>query len=296
MEVFFVALYTHRPPLPVGGERFKMSEIITDIAAPEVVAAVVNNQIAYRSVLGHAPIAEWHDGAGLTWYSSDVKSWVGNLVIRVQLAPDEVKAKVREVQDYVAARGRTISWAITPLTRPANLGEYLEAQGMRGFSGIPNMVADLNSLPEVNLPADVTIKRVTDMTDVPRWVDTFIAAYELGVAEGKLFASALSNMSLEHRAMVHLYWAWQGDAPVATAVMVLAEGVVGIYGVATLPMARRQGIGAAITLAPLLEARAQGYRIAGLQASHHAYNIYKQMGFRDLFYTGAYWLPDDNDE
>jgi ribosomal protein S18 acetylase RimI-like enzyme len=273
-----------------------MTNILTDIATPEVVAAVVNYQIAYRTVLGHAPIAEWHDEAGLTRYSSGIDSWVGNLVIRTQLRPDEVEAKVREVLEYSKGQGRHISWAITPLTQPVDLGKYLEAYGMRGFSGIPNMVVDLNTLAELNLPAGLTIKRVENTADVPRWVDTFISAYELGAAEGELFASALSNMSPEQQEIVNLYWAWQGGLPVATAVAVLAEGVVSIYGVATMPAARRQGIGAAITAAPLLEARAKGYRIAGLQAARESYELYRRLGFRDLFYTGAYWLPDNNDE
>jgi GNAT superfamily N-acetyltransferase len=273
-----------------------MTEIITDLTAPQLVAAVANNQVAYRSVLGHAPIADWHDEPGLTWYSSDVKSWVGNLVIRVQLAPEQVEAKVQKILDYGRARGRTISWTINPTTRPANLGSYLEAQGMQGFSGIPNMVVDLDALPPPILPAGLTITRVDDTADVPRWVEAFVTAYELGAEEGRLFASALSNMERERWDMVRLYWAMRNGEPLATAVVVLAEGVVGIYAVATMPNARRQGLATLITLVALQEARAKGYRIAGLQAAREAYELYRRLGFVDLFYSGAYWLPDEGDE
>ncbi len=270
----------------------KASETITDLTDPQLIAAVVNNQVAYRSVLGHAPIAEWHEEPGLTWYSSDTKSWVGNLVIRVQLAPDAVAARVQAVLDYVKQKGRTISWTVNPITQPADLGSYLEAHGMKGFSGIPNMVIDLETLPASNPPADLLIKRVDDAADVLRWVDTFVAAYELGVDEGKIFASALGNLNQKQRDSVLLYWATRNGQPLATAVVMLAEGVAGLYGVATMPTARRQGLGTLITLAALQEARAQGYRIAGLQASQQAYDLYRALGFSDLFYSGAYWLPD----
>jgi hypothetical protein len=52
--------------------------------------------------------------------------------------------------------------------------------------------------------------------------------------------------------------------------------------VGTLPAARRQGIGKAITLQPLLDARARGYRYAILFSSQMGYRVYQQLGFRDV--------------
>ena len=80
---------------------------------------------------------------------------------------------------------------------------------------------------------------------------------------------------------VRSYLAVLNGLPVATSQLFLSAGVAGIYNVTCLPGARRQGIGAAVTLTALLEARRQGYRISILQASTLGYPVYRRLGFQD---------------
>jgi ribosomal protein S18 acetylase RimI-like enzyme len=77
------------------------------------------------------------------------------------------------------------------------------------------------------------------------------------------------------------YLALLDGQPVATSQLLLPAGVAGIYNVTCLPEARGQGIGAAVTLAPLVEARRRGYGVAVLQASDLGYSVYRRLGFRD---------------
>jgi predicted acetyltransferase len=60
--------------------------------------------------------------------------------------------------------------------------------------------------------------------------------------------------------------------------------------VATLPEARGKGIGAAVTLKPLHNARELGYIIGVLQSSEMGFNVYKRLGFRHLCQIENFYL------
>jgi GNAT superfamily N-acetyltransferase len=68
---------------------------------------------------------------------------------------------------------------------------------------------------------------------------------------------------------------------VATASIYLGAGVAGAYFVMTVPEARRRGIGGAITLAALQDARDTGVRYGVLGSSPAGRAVYARLGFRE---------------
>jgi len=76
--------------------------------------------------------------------------------------------------------------------------------------------------------------------------------------------------------------------PVATSQLCISAGVAGIYNVTCLPEARKRGIGSALVMCPLFDARQVGMKIGVLQSSPMGYNAYKRLGFQDFGQLGVY--------
>jgi GNAT superfamily N-acetyltransferase len=142
------------------------------------------------------------------------------------------------------------------------------------------MAADLLALNEdLTAPSDLRIERVRDPAALEQWVSTLFRGFEIpGSGESAMF-DLLVGLGFD--LPLRNYVGFLNEKPIATAELFLGAGVAGIYGVVTVPEARRQGIGAALTLAPLREARAMGYRIGILHSSEMGLGLYSRLGFQE---------------
>ena len=109
---------------------------------------------------------------------------------------------------------------------------------------------------------------------------TFIAGYEVPPDWEPPLFDLLSGFGLD--LPVRHYLGYLDDKPVATSDLFLSAGVAGVQFVSTLREARGQGLGTALTLAPLLEAREMGCRIGVLQSSELGFPVYRRMGFEQV--------------
>jgi ribosomal protein S18 acetylase RimI-like enzyme len=136
------------------------------------------------------------------------------------------------------------------------------------------MAADLLALEEdQSPPADLSIKRVRDGERLATWARTAWTGTGFPEESREAFVELEGSIGITPDTSRLRYLGYQRGVPVASSAMTLQDGVAGIYAVATLPEARRQGLGRALTLAPLLDARHMGYRVGTLQASSMGYSI-----------------------
>lgn len=258
-----------------------MDEILSDLSAPALSAAIRWNFIAWIwGLREHWPQAEFAGSSQqIRWFTPLPLAYF-NAAVSLQPPQDDESACIEDTIAFYRSRGRTdFNWLLAPGLEGSDWGRQLEARGLAFEQGEPGMALDLALLPErLDLPSGLSIQAVTDEAGVRLWNQTFVPAYGLPPS----WEPDCLGMMLASLHTMTSYLGFVDGQPVATASLLLAAGVAGIYSIATLPDWRGKGIGAAMTLYPLFEARRLGCRAAVLQSSEMGYPVYRRLGFREF--------------
>ena len=173
-----------------------------------------------------------------------------------------------------------VTWWVVPQVDVTTWLPILVKEGFIFDDDTPGMAMDLKNLPVVSLPGQLEIRQVMNAEDLWLWTHVFIRGYGLSndfnLPYYGLMASLGIDLPFRH------YIGYLNNKAVAASTLLLGAGSAGIYNVATLPGARGKGIGSAMTLYPLLEARQLGYLVGVLQSSEMGLPVYLRLGFRQV--------------
>jgi len=145
--------------------------------------------------------------------------------------------------------------------------------GLRVIQTEPGMVVRPLELSEPPVPGGVAIDPAGDRLEEVAAVVTEGFGGDLSINRGFVAPAVFEDP----RARIFL--ASLDGEPVATVETWLQDGVLGVFGVATVPGARRRGIAAAITAHAIRE-RAGEADLAFLQSSAMGHGVYRSIGFR----------------
>lgn len=269
-------------------ERSAMPDALHDASNDAVLAAIDRNWRASSRAFGLAPSTIIRDDAELFWYVTGLPSAAFNSVMYANLAPERIDAAVEELQALRQTHGVPIGWLVGPTSRPVDLGAQLLARGFRHRVDLTPMTRSLDALPAADRVPGLTIERVNDPTVYEEWIVAEHRGFEAeDTAEGGL-AALRRAMGIGHGFPLCHYLGRLAGEPVATASLLPAGGIVGIYDVSTVPEARGRGIGTSMTLAALQVARTLGYGIAFLQPSAMGRPLYERIGFRQRCVCSVY--------
>jgi GNAT superfamily N-acetyltransferase len=260
-----------------------MATIIEDTTSNDLLSAAESNMIAFWSVYGRADGNVLHAAGNVVWFYTGIPVPLCNGVLSARLEPDDVRAICDGLQAKIDEQGAPALWWIGPGSKPDDLGLQLERYGLQPAGEVPGMAVDLATVDDkAETAANFTIRKVNNAETQRLWAR--IAAVGTGFPDAAVDAMERIESALadpQYKAQ-HRYLGYLDGTPVATSALVLDSGVAGIYAVATVPEARRKGIGRSMTQMPLLEARQSGYRVGILQSSAMGYPVYQKIGFRDV--------------
>ena len=271
-----------------------MSPIVTDTSPASMAYGVEENLIACFTELAAARGSVREDD-GITTIITGIPVGAFNGVFRAHfpsdLPRDQLDARISATLGHLNDVALPYTWYVMPSSWPVDLGERLVARGLRLSEAAPGMAADLHALHETGpMPDGLEIEPVREMATLRTWLRTGFAGFGIPSELEDPFFALISEFALGPGGPAHYYLGRLDGQPVATSLSVFGGGVVGLYNIATVPEHRGKGIGAAMTLAPIHDARAQGYRIAILEASPMGFPVYQRLGFRQ-YITIRHYAP-----
>jgi ribosomal protein S18 acetylase RimI-like enzyme len=260
-----------------------MVSVQTDMSETALVHATRGNLCDFFRFLAHhlPPGDSFENDKFVRWHTPLPHPWFNGLLCNIPPAKSDADFIQETVQYFSERQVDTFTCWFQPHLSRSDWAPLLSSFGFGFSDGTPGMTVDLQTLPESpSIPPGLEIRTVEDEATMRVWTHVFTPGYGFPINwEGTIF-DVWFKLGLDFP--VRNYLGYLDGKPVATSTVFYSAGVAGIYDVATLPEARGQGIGTALTLAPLLDALQIGYRIGILQSSDMGFGVYKKMGFRHL--------------
>jgi GNAT superfamily N-acetyltransferase len=201
-------------------------------------------------------------------------------------------ARIGEIAAIYRDERRAFRWWVTPASTPAGLDTLLLANGFRHAYDSLGMTADLSTLRTAR-PNSLRIERVRTAAEMRVFCDVVGDVFGQPEEGRRAWHSAYVGLGLDDDSPWTNFIAYLGDTPVATTNVLVDGDLAGIYLVATLPAARGQGAGSALTLHAMQHARDRGARTAALQSSEMGESVYRSVGFIDGPTLRLYeWRPE----
>ncbi len=273
--------------------------ILKNASDEELGLAVQTNLFALFRAMTALPNSRIEETAKLSRHLASPSNPMYKGAWGTNLAPDEIEPAIHETIEWFKSRGAPFFfWWTGPNTQPDDIGKHLTAYGMIDMegqsqqmagniistaSGAPGMIADLHKMNESVLDKVIKGFEITDVQnekDLQDFKQVLIDGYDIPAPMADGWAQAAREFGIGRTPWRMLLGRLNGE-PVATNMILGGAGVVGVYGVAVVPSARGKGIGAAITLKPLLEARDNdGFNHAVLFSTEMGAPVYQRIGFR----------------
>lgn len=250
----------------------------------ELIAATETNYRSYFAAFTILPgMTLWRELTSIVFIANSAP---GNSVLATYFDAITVAREIQDLLARLAPLVRRTWWQVLPSCTPTDLAQRLIDAGLESLTeeNRPVMTLALDTRPAAPSPLmNLTILRVSDTETMRDWTTASTLGFEASAENNQPYHDAYTALGFDEAASIQHFVGYQSGVPVTSATLLYAGGLAGVYDVSTVPGARRQGLGTAITNACLLDAQERGYHHAVLQASAEGLPVYQRLGFSELY-------------
>ncbi len=221
----------------------------------------------------------------ISWIYAKNGEWP-DCIFRVNIEKLNLKEEILKVKELILKKEAPNGWTVGPLTKPKNLGKFLEKYGFSNVYQQAGMAVELKDIGTKDVSEnELTIELVNNEDSLAQWSNIVSNVFNLNIDFDFL-------KFLLQQEEVFFYLGKFKDNYVSTLLLYLSSDVAGLHAVATLSNYRNKGFGFTISRNALLDAFKKGYKGGVLQASSLGEKIYRKLGFQKYCDIISYSLID----
>ena len=225
-----------------------------------------------------------------TWFTSGLKRAGYNGITWARFDPHEVDQQIESCLEPFRQDSIPPTWWVGPLSEPGSLGQALQAHSFHHNRDMIGMAAHLDSLAEIAASdLNYRFEPVLDRVGLEAWLPLFMETFGMQTDDKDFVLDTFSQLSFPPGSEWRHYLLRVDGKVAATSSLHLGAEVAGLYNIATRHIYRQHGLGTAITLLTLEEARHMGLSVGTLQTTYpNALRLYHRMGFEVYCKIGVY--------
>ena len=237
-----------------------------------------------------SPQAERFEGKGVKASSTGFKIPLLNLALGCNFpdnsTPEHVDEEIEAIKTFFANRNVPWYWWMNAAPSPRNIRHILKKHGLEyDHPPLPAMAVSLkiDFSTHPTYPDSIHVWQAQSIEDLRAASKIRRLAFKFADGQALSYFEDMASDWLYAKG-VKLLLAGENEAsPVSIGAVIEAEGIPGVYVMATLPDQHRKGYGKAILSRLMREAASQGHQIMALTASNAGFGLYTQFGFRHIF-------------
>jgi ribosomal protein S18 acetylase RimI-like enzyme len=255
--------------------------IVIHFSAQQLTDAIEANILhRAREFVARSPLLSLHDQGDVLWAASSIAHPYLNRVFWARWGAEEVDHRIEEILAECESRGSPLSWLVGPSSTPADLGSHLEGAGLTRLEDEVGMALHLTApAQDLRTPPDLVVEQVADAVGLRSWVEVVALSFGFPDQVVSVLFDVYGTTPFGEDTPWRLYLGSMDSQPVGASQLYFHTEAAGIYHLGTVPGARGQGVGTAMTVAALRGAGALGTPVVVLRAARAGLGIYRRLGF-----------------